>query len=481
MKSIIQKLIVLILLLPSMGLLAQESQQGNSFSLQQAIDYALKNSPNALNADNEIIAARYDKKAIAGTGLPQLSAGFNLQNFIKIPVSVLPNFIAPSVYQGINQGINAIGPTLSSTFVPIPTDPALLDVNNYPAIAAQFGQKYQASATASLTQILFNSDYIVGLQAAGYLESIATINASRTRIDLVAAVSKAYYGVLVNTARMSALESNISRLTKNYNDLKAYNQQGLVEAIDVERLEVALNNLQTEKQNVDRLMFISDAALRFQMGYMGNEKLNLTDKLPTDLNEQEMSAAATEYNNRPEFLLTKSQYELNTLNLKKEKLGYLPMLNLFASGGYNGFSKKFDLFSKSASWYPNLVIGAGINWRLFDGLQRHNRIQRVKIDISKSQQSMKQVQMMVDLDATSSMITLNNAIASLKSQSRNMDLAKHVSQVAQEKYTQGVGSNLEVVTAESSLRESEANYFNAVYNLLVAKIDYQKARGTLAK
>src|SRR6185503_16809274 len=122
----------------------------------------------------------------------------------------------------------------------------------------------------SISQIIFSSDYVVALQAAKYLELMSTLSANRTKADVIAAVSKAYYTVLVNNERLGLLNSNINRLKNLLSDTKAYNQQGFVELIDVERLEVTFNNLVSEKEKVERFMTLSEAVLRFQMGYAEN-------------------------------------------------------------------------------------------------------------------------------------------------------------------------------------------------------------------
>ena len=473
MKPQMKHVMILVALLLSQWGWAQETPS-NAFSLQQAIDYAMKNSPSAVNADNDIISAKYKKREIAGIGYPQINASFDVKDYFKIPVSVLANFVAPAVYQGI------VVATTPSSQTPV-FDADKLDPNSYAPIAAQFGTKYQVNGGVSLSQIIFNSDYIVALQAADYLEKIGTINANRTKADLIAAVTKAYYSVLVNSSRLEVMNSNLTRLSKNLNDLKAYNQQGLVELIDVERLEVTYNNLLTEKENVERLMTLSNVTLRFQMGYPGEQVLELTDKLPDTVNEEPINLSKVDPSARPEFQLLTASYELNVINLRKEKLGYLPSVVGYANAAYNSFGSQLDMFKKGANWYPTVLIGGTVSMKLFDGLQRHNRIQQVKLDINKSKQNLNMLQQSVGLETNAALIAFNNAIASVKSQSRNKELARHVQEVAQKKYQQGVGSNLEVVTAEAGLREADANYFNAVYNLLVARVDYLKATGQLVK
>jgi outer membrane protein len=450
---------------------AQESQ-GGAFTLQEAIAYAMKNSPSMVNANNDIIAAKYRKREIAGIGYPQLNASFDIKDFFKIPVSVIPNFVAPAVYSGI---MSATQPTRD-----LSTDPQAT-VDFYEPIAAQFGQKYQANASASVSQIIFSSDYMVALQAAKYLHEMSTLNANRNTADVVASVSKAYYSVLVSRERMTLLDANLARLKKLLDDTRAINEQGLVEQIDVERIEVTYNNLLTEKDKVTRLLQLGEAVLRFQMGYDAASPLTLTETLPADIQESEISAAGADPMNRPEYRLLKSTEELGVLALKRQKYGYMPSLVAYGSGGYTAYRQQFDIFKTGGEWYPSLVLGGTLSLNIFDGLQRHNRIQQAKLDLTKNQQNVKQLQMAIQLETSTALANYQNALLSMKAQSRNKDLARHVQEVAQKKYESGVGSNLEVVTAETSLKEAETNYFQAVYELLVAKTDYKKAIGALAK
>jgi outer membrane protein len=85
----------------------------------------------------------------------------------------------------------------------------------------------------------------------------------------------------------------------------------------------------------------------------------------------------------------------------------------------------------------------------------------------------------IDLQVQQTKLVLDNNLENIKSQRRNLELAEQVIKQTKVKYDEGVGTNLEVVDAENSFKTSQTNYYDAVYNALVALIDYQKATGTL--
>lgn len=426
---------------------AQEAKS-NSFSLQQSIDYAYKNSPNYLNAQSDVLMAKYKRKEVLGMAMPQVGVSVDMKNFLEIPTSLIPGevFGAPP-----------------GTFIPV-----------------KFGTTFQATGTAQASLLVFSADYLIGLKATKEYISLMNINVARSKTETVTQVSKAYYGVLVNKERIKLLDANITKLEKLLNDTRAFNKQGFVEQIDVDRLEVAFNNLTTEKQKIERLISLSENVLKFQMGYVGKDNLVLTDSLLVTDNS-EFDASKIDITKRTEYQLLEGQQRLNTINIKRLKFGYLPSLVAYGSLGYSGMRNDLKFFTKQHDWFPTALIGATLSLNLFDGFQRHYKIQQAKLEFKKGENNLKNLQLAIELESASSSINFNNAVSSLQIQKRNLDLAQNVYNVSQKKYEQGVGSNIEVINAQQSLKESQANYFNAVYDMLVYKIDYLKATGTLVK
>ena len=439
-----------LLIVISVMVLNVKAQKANSntFSLQQAIDYAYQNSPNYLNAQNDVLMAKYKRKEVLGMAMPQITASVDMKNFLEIPSSVVPG-----QFFGGPEGSYA---------------------------AVKFGTTFQTQPSVSASLLVFSADYLIGLKATKEYISLMNINVSRSKIDLVSQVSKAYYSVLVNKERIKLLDVNIIKLEKLLNDTKAFNKQGFVEQIDVDRLEVAFNNLITEKQKIERLVSLSENVLKFQIGYTGSDNLAFTDSLSIS-DKTEISVSKIDVSKRSEYQLLEVQQRLNTINVKRLKFGYLPTLVAYGNLASNGFGNDLKYVGYINKYYQTRLIGATLSLNVFDGLQRHYKIQQAKLDFKKGENNLKNLQLAIELETASSAVNYNNAISSLQIQKRNLDLAKNIYSVAQKKYEQGVGSNLEVINAQASLKESETNYFNAIYDMLVYKIDYQKAIGVLVK
>jgi outer membrane protein TolC len=452
MRERIHKLKSMLVL--AMGLIpflsvAQQTGGSSEFTLQAAIDYATKHNANYANAELDMKSAVYKNREVIGLGLPQISGSVDLKDYFELPTSLLPGqfFGAPA-----------------GTFIPV-----------------KFGTQWNATAGISVSQLIFSSDYIVGLQAAKEMRILSERSLTRTKTETVVNVTKAYYSALINRERVATLDANIDRVKKLMDDTKAMNTAGFVEKIDLDRVELTYNNLLTEKEKVSRLIGVSETLLKFQMGYNVADPIVLTDKL----NAQQFQDLdmATEikinYEQRPEFALLESQKRLNELDLKRYRLAYLPSLVAYGSYTRQAQRTKFDFFDGSQKWFPIGIIGATLNVPIFSGGQKYYRVEQAKISLQKTTNTMTFVKSSIDFEATTASISYKNAYASMLTQQKNKELAQSIYDTAKKKYDAGVGSNLELIIAETSLKEAETNYLSAVYDLIVAKTDLDKALGNI--
>lgn len=435
---------LLLLLGTSFALFGQSAT--HEFSLPQAIEYALKNQSAVINAQLDEQIAKNTVKQTTGIGLPQLSSSFNFQDFLKLPTSLLPGefFGQPA-----------------GTQIPV-----------------QFGVKYQSSIGLEASQLIFDGSYLVGLQAAKTYKELSVKNSKRTKIETAVAVSKAYYSVLVSNEQLGLLDANLVRLKKSLHDTEAYYKNGFVEKVDVDRLRVLSNNLETERQNVVRLLDLNLNLLKFQMGMPIEAGLILTDKItPSTVQADFLVADSLAYQNRVEYSLMQTQKKLNELNLKRYKSEFLPSIVAFGStsGNYqnNSFSALFD------KQYPTTLVGLKVSLPLISGGQRIYKVKNARLEVLKSANDLRSLKNGLNLEIAQSKTSYLNGLQSLENQKRNMELSQEVLRISKVKYEQGVGSSLEVTAAETSLKESQNNYINALYESLLNKVNLDKALGKI--
>lgn len=415
-------------------------------SLQEAIDYAQAHQTSVLNGRIDEEIAKNTVKQTIGIGLPEIKGTGNFQDFIKLPTSLLPGEIFGQ----------------PGTQIPV-----------------QFGVKYQSTFGLDLNQKIFDGSYLVGLQASKTYRELSTKSLRRTRIETAVAVSKAYYSVLVSKEQVQLLDANIARLKKSLNDTEALFKNGFVEKIDVDRLRVLDNNLETERQNVLRLLDLNTNLLKFQMGMPIESPLKLKDTIESlhSLEGNALVADSTFYKSRIEYSLLQTQKRVNELDLKRYKSLLLPTLSAFANSSQSYQSNSFPLLFDTS--FPTTVIGLRLEVPIIAGGQKLYQIRNAKLQVQKSQNDLVNLKNGINLEIAQAKTAYQNGLSSLDNQKRNMELATEVLRVSKIKYEQGVGSSLEVTTAETSLKEAQNNYITALYDLLINKINLDKATGKI--
>ena len=424
---------------------AQQSDTVAAFSLKQALDYAQNHQVSILNARIEEDIAQNTVKQTIGIGLPQLSGNANFQDFIVLPTSLLPGdfFGKPG------------------TQVPV-----------------QFGVKYQSLVGLDLNQLLFDGSYLVGLQASKTFRELSNKNLARTRIETAVAVTKAYYSVLVSNEQLNLIDANLDRLRKSLSDTEALFKNGFVEKIDLDRLTVFKNNLETERENVIRLLALNVNLLKFQMGMTVNSRLTLTDSINNLQADQAVVARdSSAYRNRIEYSLLETQKKLNEFDLKRYKSQFLPSLSAFGNTSQSFQSNNFsELFSSN---FPSTIIGLRLSVPIISGGIKLSQVRNAKLVILKTRNDLVNLQNGINLEVEQAQTTYANSLKSLDNQKRNMDLAQEVLRVSKIKYEQGVGSSIEVTSAETSLKEAQNNYINALYDLMINRVNVEKASGRI--
>ena len=424
---------------------AQLTDSITKFSLQEAIDYAQSHQSSILNASIDEEIAKNTVKRTIGIGLPQLNGNVNFQDFLKIPTNLLPGEIFGK----------------PGTQIPV-----------------QFGVQYQSSYGLELSQLLFDGSYLVGLQASKTFKELSNKNLKRSRIETAVGVTKAYYSVLVSNEQLSLLDANIDRLKKSFKDTQALFANGFVEKIDVDRLTVLNNNLETERGNVIRLLELNMNLLKFQMGMTIQSKLVLKDSIGS-LQVAEFLAVkdTAAYQNRIEYSLLETQKKLNELDLKRYKSLFLPSLAAFGTTSRSFQSNEFlNLIDRS---FPATIIGFRLSVPLLSGGVKAYQVRNAKLEVLKTENNLVNLKNGINLEVEQAQTIYRNGLKSLENQKRNMELAKEVLRVTKIKYEQGVGSSIEVTTAETSLKESQNNYINALYDLLINKVNMDRALGKI--
>lgn len=425
---------------------AAQDPQLHEFSLTQAIDYAAKNSVMVKNALLDLQIQQQSNRATTSQALPQITGSLGLTDNVKIPTTLIPG-------EFIGQP--------AGTFVPL-----------------QFGTQYNTNAGITLKQVLFDGQVFVGLQARQASLDFYQKKQEITEQMLRANIEKVYYQLLISKSQIAQIDANITNQQELLHNSTEMFKNGFAEQLDVDRSNVQLANLQTEKIQLELNISNGYLGLKVLMGMPIKDSLRLTDSLTYDMIRDATLGDDYKYTDRRDYQLLQVNKKLNEYDISRYKKMYIPTVNLTANYSQNQYSNKFDLTQKN-SWFPSAYVGLNISVPIFDGFFKDANVKQAKLRLRQTENNIDSTKIRIDNDVKQAQLRFSAALATLDFQKKNMDLSDRVYAQTRKKYDQGLGSNTEITTALADQKTAQANYFNALYSAIVARVDYLNAIGKL--
>ena len=433
------------------------------YSLQEAIDYAKIHNYDYINAQTDIEIAEKKVWETTAIGLPQVDGAISNENYIDIPVTLMPDFISPSVY-GVN--INNFGLT--------PTSPLPEETQFFPV---QFGTKHNASASINVNQLLFSGEYIVGLKASKAFLGQTEKQKVQTEVILVEQVSKSYFLILSLSDNLKILDSSLVVNSQLLEETKAMFQAGFVEDTDVDQLDVIVSSLEANIRNIENERTTAIAFLKFYMGLAPESFIELTDRIDEVMNQLDIDyllGSEFDVNENIDFLLFLQQKELADLQLQRDKSQYLPSLNAFFSAKTNAMRDSYSFFDSSLPWYPTTVWGFQMSIPIFSSGKRSAVVSQSKLNLKKLEESQKQLSTSLQLQVQTARNNFSNKYYEYLNRKKNLELTVRIYQKTQIKYKGGMASSFDLNQAQNGFIQANTDYTLSIMNLLQNKIELEK-------
>lgn len=444
-----KKLKVRILLLLSILFITNQvnAQVGTmSFTLQEAQEYAVKNGYQAKLAQKEVEKSERKVKETIATGLPQVSGAANYQQYLKVPVQLIP----AAAFGG--------------------AEGEFMEVF--------FGTKQQMGASVTANQLVFNGSYFVGLQAAKVYLELTKNEQAASDIQIRNMVTQAYGNVLVAEKNSEILRKNKENLDKILYETGELYANGFVEEQDKDQLELLLANTLNAFEQAVRQIEVNRNQLKFILGISLENSIELKDNLAVLTSISKSSDfVAKEFNldNHIEYKSVLTQERASKLLLKQQKSNYLPSLSAFYTYQQSSFSNDFDFFGSDARWYNSQLVGLNLSVPIFSSFNKHHKVQQAKIDFEKIQIAKEQVAQQLQIQAENAKSQYLFTFHQFEAMNKNLVLAERIYDKVKAKYDEGINSSLELTQANNQLLETQGNYINASFQLINAKVNLDKA------
>ncbi len=417
-----------------------------NFSLNEAVSYAENHAYAIKNAKLNIDKAIKKKWETTTMGLPQISGKIDYQNFIKQPVSLIP----------------------AEFFGGLPGEFAEIS----------FGTKQNINASATLSQLLFDGSYIVGLQSAKVYLTISKLAQEKTKISIKEAVIQAYGNVLLTKESIKILEKNISLMKKNISDTQKIYENGFAEEQDVEQLQITLSALKNRLFQIQNLLDISKKMFKLTIGLDINKSINLTDNLEglaVKNTSLELINQDFKLENHIDYKMEQNNIKAKELFIKLEKSKYLPSLFAFINYGESANNEKFHFFNKDQKWFGSSIFGVSIKVQIFTSFKTKSRIAQAKITLEQEQTNLSEIKQKLKLQVEKAKTDYQFALSNYQNSKERLALAERIENKEKIKFFEGVGSSFNLTQAQQQLYTAQQNYLQAIVTIINNKIKLETA------
>ncbi len=432
-------IIIIISLMISVGLTAQEVRY---FSVDEAVAYAMENNYQIKNAEKDVDAAKYQVQESTSIGLPQIDASVGYNNNIARPVMILPpEFTQPGQSNEV-----------------------------------QFGTKHDANLGASVSQLIFSGEYIVGLQAAKKFLDKTNTDFFKNKVEVKQMVSNSYYQVL-STRR--ALEILDSTLIVNRNQLEETQEKynvGFAEDLDVDQFELIVSDLEANVLNLNNQLIYYNAYLKFYLALENSDSIVLTDKLENLIevrHNEGLLANPFNVNQNIEYTSLVKAKQLSWLLVKREKSMYLPSLSANLYYQTQAQREEWNFFN-SGKWYSSSALGVTMSIPVFSSGKRRSKVKQAQIEYDQYGINQKQLASSLNLQYDAAKNEYMNAYRVYLNKQKNRKTAERIYNVTTQKYEEGLASSLDILNTHTQFLNAESDYINSALTLLKTGEDLEK-------
>ena len=438
-------LLFLLLFIGNIAKAQEKKQVGGDMqlSLQEAVDYALKNSADIKNAQIDIEIAKKKIWETTAIGLPQVSAKFAYQNIFKVPEMTMYG---------------------ASPVFPIPGD-YFTHTHKLDTMKLSLGVKENTTLDITVSQIIFSGEYLVGVQASRTFKLLSEQGVSKAENEIRETVSGTYQLVLITEESKAILDSSLANILKIIDEMDKMYKAGFIEDTDVDQLQLTALNLKNTIASLERQIDVAKNLLKMQMGLTADQNIILKDKLADMLltvNPDGFSSQSFDAASNINLKLLDTQEKLTKLNLRRYQAQCLPSVVAFYRHQEQGKEPEFN-------FNPKNILGISIEIPIFASGMRHAKQQQVKLELEKINNTKEKVSQALSVEYSQSLASFNAAIDKYNREKENNTLAKKIYDKTLVKYKKGVSSSLELTQAQNQFLQTQSSFFQSMFEVLSAK------------
>lgn len=455
-------------------------------TLQEAVQFALEFNTTVKNSRLGIEQAKARNWEIVTMGLPQLSGSIDYNYYFKVP-------IVPAFSQFFSDTTSSTARVFGYQAA---NDTNIRNILFQSAVESKdsrisFVLPHSITTGIQLTQLVFDARYFFGIKATKDLMRASRLSVSMSEQDVRYNVIKAYYQAQAANEAKAYLNTTLKQVQKLLADTRSVYKEGLIEEMDVDRLELVEANLQSQISMQNRMAEVAISNLKFQMGMNLTDELILKDQLD-ELKKDLLLAGESGFDvtKRVEYDLLNTAIKLKGYDVAQKRSGYAPFLAAFLSYGWSAQTNQFnDIFTREtrvypdgdvrrvSPWFSQGLAGFSLKIPIFDSGQKFAQVKQAKIEQQKSMNDLENFKNGAELQYQVAVANYNSALADEVNTAKAMQLSEKIFRKNQIKFKEGVGSSFELVQSEQDLTANQLKHIQSTLALLNAKAELDKAIG----
>ena len=381
-------------------------------------------------------------------GLPQITGFGTFQDNLKLPVTLIPGEIFGKPGQ---------------------------------QIAVKFGSQYTANGGIQFSQMLFNQTFLTSVALTKITNDLNELNFDKAKEDLVYNFSGLYFLARVTDKQKELIGENIKRMDQLINITRTQLQGGIIQSVDLDRIIVTKENLQSQFNSSDALLKQQFEMIKYYADLPLDQDITLTDSTSYRLLVQADTAFSKDFSNRTDIRLLEKQKDIALMNKKMINQGYIPTLTANGQFYYMAMRQKFDFLTSNGSkqWVGAELVGLNLSIPIFDGLEKKNKASQAKIEIDKANMTIEDTKKYYQIGYDDAYRNLINSRQIVDRQKDNIALAEKVFSITSQRYKEGVVTLSDLLRDQSSLNDAQMSFLNALYQNKTAELNILKSTGKL--
>lgn len=294
------------------------------------------------------------------------------------------------------------------------------------------------------------------------------------KLDVEFETKRLFYGLLLAYETRRIAKDLVDQAQAHYEETKMMFEQGTASKFDVLQSKTQVARLIPQLVKANNAIDLIMAEFKKLLSLNMRDKIDVKGDLaynPVEIKEDEFLQTA--YQNKPEMILKLLGIDINKWGIEYAKAGWLPQVS--ANAGYTYRSN--DVGNMFNPRHDNWTAGVTASIALFDGFATKAKVDEAKARYNQAILKKEDIIDQIAVDVTTACLNMKEAESVILAERDSIDEAKESLRLAEVRYNNGVGINLDIFDAQVALAQVEQSLAQGIYDYIMAKAQLDRTMG----